>query len=151
MEAVDAADDLVAAIGFAVQPGHLDGRLDRFGAAVAEEAFAVEPAVRSLSALAKQALRLGVPGVGHVNQLGHLLLDRLDHSRRTVAEQVAAPARKEIEIAASLGVPHVRFFAAYQAHGEARVVANHVAVKQLDDLGGGLASFGFGLVGEFAV
>ena len=37
--------------------------------------------------------------------LADLLPHRLDHPRRAMAEQVAAPARKEIEVAVALGVP----------------------------------------------
>src|ERR1700675_3951814 len=37
VEGVDGGNDLVAPARFAVQPGHLDGCLDRLGAAVTEE------------------------------------------------------------------------------------------------------------------
>ena len=40
-----------------------------------------------------------------MNQLADLIADRLDDARRTVAEQVAAPAGEEIEIAIARVVP----------------------------------------------
>ncbi len=51
--------------------------------------------LRSLSALAEQTLLLDVPRVRHVNEPSHLLLHRLDDARRTVADQIAAPAGKK--------------------------------------------------------
>ena len=84
--------------------------------------------LRSTSALASSPCGFDVPGVGHVDELGDLLLHRLDDARRTVAEQVAAPAGEEVEVAVALGVPDVRAFAAHQAHRIARVVADDVAV-----------------------
>ena len=103
VEAVEHRDDLVAA-RLAVEPGQLDGRLVRLGAAVAEEALAA-PAGALAQRLGQLPLRLGVPGVRHVDQLADLLAHRLDDARRTVAEQVAAPAGEEVEIAVALVVP----------------------------------------------
>ena len=61
-------------------------------------------------------------------------LHRLDDARRTVAEQVAAPAGEEVEVAVALGVPDVRALAAHQADRVARVVADDVLLEQVDGL-----------------
>src|SRR5438128_1391471 len=61
----------------------------------------------------------------------------LKPAQRTVAEQVAAPAGEEIEVAAALRVPDERFLAADQANGEARVVGDHVLVEKIHDLSRG--------------
>ena len=124
-------DDLVALLG-RVQPGQLDRRFVRFRARVAEERLAAEAPLGEH--LGPAALRFGVPGVGHVDQLGHLLLHRLDDPRRTVAQQVAAPAGKEVEIPPALVVPHVRPLAAHERHREPRVVRHDVLVEQLGRL-----------------
>ncbi len=50
-----------------------------------------------------------------------------------MAQQVAAPAGEEIEVAVAFGIPDVRTFAADQGHGVAAVVGHHVAVEQVDD------------------
>ena len=42
---------------------------------------ACPPKLRSESALAQRPLQLGVPRVGHVDQLAQLLAHRLDHRR----------------------------------------------------------------------
>ncbi len=108
VEAALEGDDLVALLG-RVQPGELDGRLVGLGARVAEERLAAETPLRQR--LGPQALQFGVPGVGHVDQLAQLLADGLDHRRRTMAQQIAAPAAEQVEIAVPLGVPDVRSFA----------------------------------------
>ena len=72
------------------------------------------PKLRSDKRLGPLPLGFGVPGVGHVDQRGHLLLHGLDDRLGAMAQQVAAPAGKEIEIAVALGVPDVRALAAHQ-------------------------------------
>src|SRR5439155_3384141 len=116
-------DDLVAAL--TVQPGQLDGRLIRLRAGVAEEALTA-PAGPPRQRLGQQALRRRVPGVRHVDQLGDLLLHRLDDARRAVAEQAAAPAGEEVEVAIALRVPDSGAFAAHQADRVSGVVTDHV-------------------------
>src|SRR5262249_7390446 len=73
-------------------------------------------------------------GVGHVDELADLVADGLDDAGRAVAEQVAAPAREEIEVAVALGVPYKGAFAAHQADRVARVVADDKALERVDDL-----------------
>src|SRR5206468_1232024 len=65
--------------------------------------------------------------------------------RRTVAEQVAAPAGEEVEITITLIVPDVGAFAADQADGIARVVRDHIVFEELAGFrfhGGGLGKEG---------
>ena len=102
---------------------------------------ALPPKLRSESSLGPAALRLGVPGVGHVDQLGHLLLHRLDHARRTVPQQIAAPAREEVEILPPLVVPDMRPLTAHQRHREPFVVRDHVFFEQLVRLRGDMHSW----------
>src|SRR5262249_21640055 len=135
MEAVHHRDDPVPSRP-AVEASKLNRRLDRLRTAVAEEALAAEAAALA-QRLGQPSLSLGVPGVGHVNQLADLVAHRLDDSRRTVAEQVAAPARKEVEVAVTLGIPHPGACAARQANRIARVVADDVTLEQVNDFWGG--------------
>ena len=82
---------------------------------------------------ASRRLRLGVPGVGHVDQLGGLLGDRLDQARVAVADARDGPAAEEVDVPLAVGVPDVRPLA---AHGDARqalVVADDVLGVQVDD------------------
>src|SRR6266481_5155427 len=51
-----------------------------------------------------------------------------------MAQKIASPAGEEIQIAVAFGVPHVRSLAARQANGIARIVADHIFLKELDDL-----------------
>src|SRR5690606_40170574 len=61
----------------------------------------------------------------------------LFRSRRRIAQNIAAPAGKEIEIAVALRVPNEGAFATHQTDGVAGVVGNHVLVEQFDRLLGG--------------
>ena len=131
VEAVLEGDDAVASVGGAVQPCQFDRPFDCFGPAVAEEGLAETPRAEELG---KVALRLGVPRVGYVNQLGHLLLNRADDRGRRVAEQVAAPTGKQIEIAVALGVPDERPFTADEGDRIPLVVRNDVLAERLDGL-----------------
>ena len=124
-------DDLVAVLGRAVQPDQLDGRLVGLGARVAEERLPAETPLRK--GLGPEPLQLGVPGVGDVDQLAQLVADGLDDRRRAMAQQVAAPAGEEVEIAVALAVPHPGVLAADQGDGKASVVGDHVALKELED------------------
>ena len=121
-------DDLVALLG-RVQAGQLDRRLVGFGARVAEERLAVKTPLGER--LGPAALQLGVPSVGHVDQLAQLLADRLDHRRRAMSQQIAAPTVEQVEVAVPLRVPHVRSLAPHQADGKAIVVGNYVTLEQL--------------------
>src|SRR3954449_5232580 len=98
-----------------MEPGELDGGLVGFGPAVAEKALAAERALRER--LGERALGLDVPGVRYVDELSDLLADRVNDPGRAVAEQVAPPAREEVEIAIPFGIPDPRSLAPDQAHG----------------------------------
>src|SRR5262249_13847949 len=132
METIKHADDLVTP-WLAVEPGQLDRRFDRLGAAVAEEALPLEAAAFA-ERLGQQSLCFGVPGVRHVDELAHLFTHRRDDTRRTMAEQVTAPAREEIEVALALGVPDQRTLAAHQADGVAGVIADDMSLEQVNRL-----------------
>src|SRR5439155_12002524 len=99
---------------------------------VTEKALAV-PAGALAERLSQKALSLRVPGVRHVDQLPDLFTHGFHHTRRTVAEQVAAPTREEVEVTVALGVPDVGPLAAQQADRVARVVGDHVFLEQVDD------------------
>jgi hypothetical protein len=49
-----------------------------------------------------------------------------------MADQVAAPARKKINIAAAFGVPDKRPLAPDKANRIATVIADHIAIKLAD-------------------
>src|SRR4029434_10972378 len=121
LEAVEHGDDFVAP-RLAVEPGHLDHRLVRFGAAVAEETLGVKTETLD-ERLGERPLGFHVPGVGDVNELCNLFLHGPHDARWAVPKQIAAPAGEEIEVTLSLGVPDVRPFAARQAHGIALICA----------------------------
>ena len=61
--------------------------------------------------------------------VANLLAHGLDDRRGTMAQQIAAPAGKEIEIAVPFGIPDVRAFAARQHDGKAAVIGNHVLLN----------------------
>ena len=71
--------------------------------------------LRSLSAWASSPCGSVYQVLGTWMSFADLLAHRLDDARRTVAEQVAAPAGEEVEVAVALGVPDVRPLAAHQA------------------------------------
>ncbi len=133
VEAALEGNDLVTLLG-RVQPGELDGRLVGLGAGVAEERLAAETSLRQ--GLGPLALQFRVPGVGHVDQLAQLLADGLDHRRRAMSQQVAAPAVKQVEVAVPFRIPHVRSLAPHQGDRKAIVVGNHVSLEQLQRLFG---------------
>ena len=126
VEAVVETDHAVATRLGPVQPHQLQGSLDRLGTAVAEKCLAESAAAQRLG---KIALRLGVPGVGDVDQLRDLLFDRFDHSRRTVAQDVAAPAGEQVQVPSPLGIPHTGSLATDQADRVATVVGDHVLLE----------------------
>jgi hypothetical protein len=136
VEAPLGRDDLEPAGGVAVGAGELDGGLVGLGPAVAEEALAAERTLRER--LGERPLRLDVPGVRHVDQLADLLADRLDDARGAVADQIAAPAGEEVEVAVPLGVPNPRALAPDQADREPPVVGDHIPVELGDRLRGTL-------------
>jgi acetylornithine/N-succinyldiaminopimelate aminotransferase len=51
-----------------------------------------------------------------MDELGNLLLNSLYHMRRAMPEEVAAPARKEVEVFVALGVPDPRTLATNEGH-----------------------------------
>ncbi len=118
----------------AVGAGQLDGGLVGLGAAVAEEALRPEGSLGEL--LRQSALGLHVPGVGHVNEPADLFANGRDNALGAMAQQVAAPAGKEVEITVSLGVPHRGALAANQADGEPSIVGYHVTIELADCLSG---------------
>ncbi len=126
VETVVETDDAVTTRLGSVQPHQLQRPLDRLGSTVAEKGLAESTRTQRFS---KIALRLGVPGVGNVDQPRHLLLDRGDDPRRTVAQDVAAPAREQVQVPSPLGIPHYRSLAAYQADRVTTVIGNHVLLK----------------------
>src|SRR5262245_26546828 len=132
VEAVRHGDDLVAA-RLAIEPGQLDRRFHCLGAAVAEETLAA-PTRTLAERLPEPALLFRVPGIRHVDQSADLLADGGDDARRAVADQVAAPAGEEIEIAIVLGVPHAGALAAHERYGIARVITDDVLPEQVDGL-----------------
>ena len=126
--------DLVSPLRLAaVGAGQLDGGLVGLGAAVAEEALAAERPLREL--LRQAPLGLHVPGIGHVDQPANLFANGRDDAARAMAQQVAAPAGEEIEIAVSLGIPNPGALAADEADGEPSVVGYHVAIELGDRRG----------------
>ena len=131
VEAACEGDDFVAAAR-RMEPGELDRGFVRFRAGVAEERLAAEASFGEQ--LRPAALHFGVPRVGDVDQRGDLLLDGFDDSRRTMAEQIAAPAGKEIEISPPLIVPDVGAFAADERHREPLVVWHDVPLEELGGL-----------------
>src|SRR5262249_46329306 len=90
--------------------------------------------------LGERPLGFHVPGVRHVDELPHLVADRLDHARGAMAEEVAAPAREEVEVAVPLGVPDERAFPPDQADRVAAVVRDHITPELGDRLLRGLMS-----------
>src|SRR5689334_4579920 len=133
MEAACEGDNLVAPLRLAVQTRELDRGLIRLSPAVAKETNATN--VASIGEdLAQKRLRLGVPGVGNMDERRNLFLDRLHHARRTVPEKVAPPTGKEIEIAVPLRVPDPRVLAANQADRVARVIRGQVFLREPNDL-----------------
>jgi hypothetical protein len=129
VETAGERDDLVT-FGRRMQPCQLDRRLVRFGSRIAEEGLSVETPLAQH--LRPTALRFHVPGVGHVDQRRHLLLHRLDHRRRAMPQQIAAPAGEQVQVPIALAVPHVGTFATHQVDRITDVVRNHVTPKQLD-------------------
>jgi hypothetical protein len=71
-----------------------------------------------------------------MDQLADLLADRFDDSRWAVAEQVAPPARKEIEIPLPFRIPHVGALAADQRERVPTIIGYDVFFERRDDFGG---------------
>src|SRR5260221_10094019 len=107
VEAVEEGDDLVALLLGPVEPGELDRRLVRLRPAVAEEALAREVGALA-ELLGELALGLHVPGVRHMDELPDLLAHCGDDARRAVPDQVAAPAREEVDVPVALRIPDER-------------------------------------------
>jgi len=75
-----------------------------------------------------------------MNQRRDLILHRLYHRGGTVAQQIAAPTRKQIEVAVPFAVPDPRPFAAHQVNRVAVVIRDNVFLEQFD--GSGRVRFG---------
>ena len=140
MKTVFKADDAEPPRRRAMQSRQLDRPLVRLGPAVAEERLAKAAGAEGLG---KLTLRLGVPGVGDVDEMLELILDPPHKVRGRIAQDVAAPAGEEVKIAVSLGVPDVRPFPLHQADGVAGVIGDHVLVEQVD--GGVTGALGVGM------
>src|SRR5204863_5461998 len=104
-------------------------RLDRLGAAITKERHAIEVGALA-ERLREQGLRLRVPRVWDVDERGDLLLNGLHDARRAVAEDAAAPAGEEVQVAVTFRVPDPRALAADEAHGVSGVVADDVLLRQ---------------------
>jgi len=61
-----------------------------------------------------------------------LLLNCLNDTRRTVAQEVAPPTGKKVEVPLALAVPNQRSFATYQIDRVSRVVGNHILFEEFD-------------------
>ena len=90
----------------------LQARLDRFGAAVAEERARQPGQVRQ--PLGELALQRMVEQVRRVDQRLRLIGDRARQARMRVAERRDADARQQIEILAALGVVQTDALAAHE-------------------------------------
>ena len=145
VEAAAEGDDLVLhAVG--AEANELDRRLVGLGAGIAEERLSAEAPLGEEPG--PFPLGLGVPGVGDMDQPRDLLLHCLDDRRRAMAEEVAAPAREEIEILTPLGIPDLRSHAAFEADREPPVIGDDVAVEGVDHrLRGGTVSLDGGHTG----
>ena len=64
-----------------------------------------------------------------MDQPADLFANRRDDPLGAVAQQVAAPAREEVEIAVALGVPHPRSLAANEADGVSAIIGDHVPIE----------------------
>ena len=131
VETVVKADDAVATGLGPVQSHQFQRPLDRLGPTVAKEGLSKPTSAQRLG---KLTLRFGVPGVGNVDQSRHLLLDGSDHPRRTMAQDVAAPAREQVEVPIPLGIPHRRSLTPHQANRVTAVVGDHVLLELRDRL-----------------
>ncbi len=67
-----------------------------------------------------------------MDQRSNLFLHRFDHRLRAVAQKVAAPAGKQVEVGGSLRIPHPRALTLHKTDGEPTVVGHHVAVEGVD-------------------
>src|SRR5579875_2458162 len=142
MKAVEHTEDLVAA-RLTVQARDLDGCLVGLGTAVTEKALPA-PAGAPAQRFGQASLRLGVPSIGHMNELSDLFLHRFDDARRAMAQQITAPTRKKIEIAIAFIIPHEGTFATHQTHRVARVIGDDVTLKLFES---GLFHFRFSVFG----
>ena len=120
------SDDFVPAFFHAVQTGELERALVGFRSAVTEKGFAETSSAKHFGEV---ALRFHEPGVRHVDQFGGLFLDGLCDLRRTMSQNVAAPAWEQIEVALSFGVPAMLSFTSNKADRVPGVVRNDVFVE----------------------
>ena len=115
---------------FGVQADEFDRRFVRLGARVAEEGLPTEAPLRER--LGPLSLQFHVPSVGNVDQRAQLPADGLDDRFRTVAPEVAAPARKEIQIAVAFAVPNMGSFAPDKVDRKAIVIGNDELLEECD-------------------
>ena len=121
-----------------ISPGELDRGFVRLGSAIAKECLAAKRSPRQR--LGERPLRFHVPRVGNVDQLANLFANSLDDPRRAMPQEVATPARKEVEIALTLGVPNPRALAPDEANRVSPIVGNDITVELGDRLGRALLS-----------
>jgi hypothetical protein len=127
----------------AVQPSQLDRPFIRFRTAVRKERL-TEAA--STNRLGKITLSFRVPRIRHMDQMFNLLLNRLHHFRWAMTQDVAAPARKQVQVPLPFRIPDRRPFPVDDADGIALVVRNHIFSELLNS---GLAgSSGGGMHGS---
>lgn len=131
VEAFVEGDDLVF-FGWRVEAGELDGAFDSLSATVTEEGFAE---AAGADRFGEEALLFGVPGVGDVDEMLGLFLNRGDQSGVGVAKDVTAPAGEEVEELSAFGVIDIRAFAADEADGVAFVIGDDVLVEEGDGFG----------------
>ena len=126
VETVVEGNDAVPAGFGTVQTHQFQCALDRFGTTVAEERLAESSCAQRLG---KVSLWLGVPGVGNVDQFRGLFLQGGNHPGWTVAQDVATPTGKQVQVLVPLGVPDQRPLTTNQADRIATVIGNHVLLE----------------------
>ena len=131
VEAVVHGHNFCATLRMPIGTGQLDGGLVGFGSRVAEEGFTAKTSFGKC--LGELALGFHIPGVGHMDQGFDLFGDGLNHARRAVADEVAAPAREEVHISTAFSVPYQRAFASNQTDWIATIIGDHVAIELVDD------------------
>ena len=129
METVFEGDNSESSLSRPVQSCQLDRRLIRFCSAVAEERLTKAASAKELG---KSSLLLDVPGVGHMNQRRRLLLNGLHNRRWRIPQDVAAPAREQVQIAFAVRIPNMRPFAAHKCNRVTAIIRDDVLVKQIN-------------------
>ena len=130
VKAAAKGDDLVPLLR-RVQSSELDSGLVGLLTRVTEERL---PAETSLGeSLCPLPLGLGIPSVRHVNKCRDLLLHGPHDRLGAMAQQIAPPTGKKIQIAIAVAVPDVRSLAPHEHDRKSRVIGNDELAKLLDD------------------